>query len=326
MKSLAALPLDLLRALAVVLGFAAAATGLAAWGGAFSPTLDALTHFAPVGFALAVVAGVLALVTPRRHRLPATAAVVLIGLLAWGGLMGPDIARRLTFRPAAGAETIKIVQFNVLAFSGGDREKLAWIRSQDPDFVVLEETYGATQPLLDGLAAAYPYRTADDGWGVTILSKRPPVAQRTIAGAVMSMPWTWARYPGRFGDITLMAAHLVWPFPPGPQAEQLGQIAGELRGLDRPNAILAGDFNSTPWSFALRRFGKAAGLERRTHALPTWPASVPLGRLGVKSPTPFLAIDQVFAGSRWSTVSVRRGPSLGSDHRPVVVVLTRDAA
>ncbi|MGH7012300.1 MAG: hypothetical protein ACREEX_15810, partial [Caulobacteraceae bacterium] len=44
----------------------------------------------------------------------------------------------------------------------------------------------------------------------------------------------------------------------------------------------------------------------------------------LSSPFPFLPIDQVYAGDSWKTVSVKLGPRLGSDHLPVVVVLTRN--
>ncbi|HQR90495.1 MAG TPA: endonuclease, partial [Caulobacter sp.] len=42
------------------------------------------------------------------------------------------------------------------------------------------------------------------------------------------------------------------------------------------------------------------------------------------APAPFLPIDHVYAGGAWKTVSVVRGPALGSDHRPIVVKLRRD--
>ena len=64
------------------------------------------------------------------------------------------------------------------------------------------------------------------------------------------------------------------------------------------------------------------GLERRTRALFTWPAGR-FSRLRFAAPFPILAIDQVYAGSDWKTVAVRRGPELGSDHYPVVVELAR---
>lgn len=47
-----------------------------------------------------------------------------------------------------------------------------------------------------------------------------------------------------------------------------------------------------------------------------------------KPPTPFpmLPIDHVYAGKGWRAVSVTRGPRLGSDHYPMVVVLAPSAS
>ena len=92
-----------------------------------------------------------------------------------------------------------------------------------------------------------------------------------------------------------------------------------------PLWIVAGDFNVTPWSFALRRQDRALDLVRRTVLMPSWPA----GRLShnrVPAPFPYLPIDHIYAGRGWETVSVERGPRLGSDHYPVVVRLAPVAA
>jgi endonuclease/exonuclease/phosphatase (EEP) superfamily protein YafD len=40
-------------------------------------------------------------------------------------------------------------------------------------------------------------------------------------------------------------------------------------------------------------------------------------------PFPLLPIDQIYAGSGWRPVSVARGEAQGSDHYPIVAVLTR---
>ena len=87
-----------------------------------------------------------------------------------------------------------------------------------------------------------------------------------------------------------------------------------MKGRPREHVILVGDFNSTPWSFARRREETALGLERRTRILPTYPANGPFG-------VALLPIDHVYAGPGWGTVSINRGPRLGSDHYPIVAVL-----
>jgi len=87
--------------------------------------------------------------------------------------------------------------------------------------------------------------------------------------------------------------------------------------LPRERMILTGDFNSAPWSHMLRQTDAALGLTRRDRGLATFPAD----RRGFPWPVPVLPIDHVYAGPGWATVSVTRGPRLGSDHYPLVVIL-----
>ena len=100
-----------------------------------------------------------------------------------------------------------------------------------------------------------------------------------------------------------------------PEREALIHLA---EGQSREGLILAGDFNLTPWSFALTRLDHGLGLERRDRAIPSWPAKRPVA--GVQLTTPaILPIDHVYAGLRWRTVAIRRGPNMGSDHYPLIV-------
>jgi endonuclease/exonuclease/phosphatase (EEP) superfamily protein YafD len=59
--------------------------------------------------------------------------------------------------------------------------------------------------------------------------------------------------------------------------------------------------------------GSQLGMERRDRALCTWKA--------LYSPVAFLPIDHFHAGEAWRTVSIARGPRLGSNHYPFVVTL-----
>jgi endonuclease/exonuclease/phosphatase (EEP) superfamily protein YafD len=86
--------------------------------------------------------------------------------------------------------------------------------------------------------------------------------------------------------------------------------------------ILSGDFNSTPWSFALRRLdGGLAPLTRRTHAFFSWPANV--ARMRKAFPLPLMPIDHVYAGPDWRTAGLRRLPRSASDHYAVMATFVR---
>lgn len=136
---------------------------------------------------------------------------------------------------------------------------------------------------------------------------------------VMS-PVTLATFSDRRGDYVLIGLHRPWPMNVDEVARQEAYLRRLVRSFGPETAIVVGDFNSTPWSFDRRREDEAMGLIRRTRALFSWPADRVSHN---RSPThlPLLPIDHIYAGSGWRTVSVERGPRLGSDHYPVIVVL-----
>ena len=67
-----------------------------------------------------------------------------------------------------------------------------------------------------------------------------------------------------------MTTHMDWPMPVERQSGQLAALAQVVAGVEGP-LVLAGDFNSTPWSYALRGFVDDAGLKRETASLLTYP-------------------------------------------------------
>lgn len=328
MKWLIAFPLELVRAGALVLAFASLVAGLAAWGGFQHPTLDALTHFAPVGLAASAFAGLIWLASTGPHALRSSGPVALLGAFVWLALMAPELADAALHKTSPKAdETLKIVQFNLWTADDHTAEKLAWLRAQDPDIIVLHEVASRAEPLLKALAKSHPYASGCEDrqqpCSAMILSKTRPVKSARIAaeGAASG----WASYRTRAGTFTVAGVHLTWPTQSELQHRQLAKVKAGLNDLPKDSLILAGDFNLTPWSFTLRDFDRDSGLTRRTLAAFSWPAAS-YERFKLNLPFPILPIDHVYAGEAWRTVEVRRGPSLGSDHRPILVVLTRDAA
>ena len=309
------------RAAALLLALGCAGLAVAGQGGRWDARLDLLNHAAPVWLAGAVAAGALWAALGRWNWV--TPALALVGALASGWLMAPEIAAMVRLPPRASGEILKIVEFNVWARNADPAATARWILAQDADFVVLEE---ATTPIVQRLRARYPYGSVcggDDLCSTMILSSRRPLAEENKGRT--SLTAVWGIYPDARGPITIVGAHHSWPWPLGKQQAEGLRLALMLGHFPKARMILAGDFNSTPWSFALRRQDKALGLERRTLALFSWPARNPYEwprGWRIPTPLPLIPIDQVYAGSGWRTLSVRRGPRLGSDHYPVVVTLT----
>ncbi|MBA4011539.1 MAG: endonuclease [Phenylobacterium sp.] len=301
-----------LRGIVLPIGAVSAAAAIIALGGRFSGRLDILTHFAPLylaGGAVTLAAAIFA----HRRLLPALlgAAAVVASL----SLMLPELLRPQSPRlPPNAPGQIKLIQFNAARDSDGLEQRLAWLAAEDPDVLVVEDS----RPLFQTAVTQRLGRQMSCGktCEVAIFTRTPaerieaPRRGRKGLGPAITI----AHLAGPSGEFTVMGVHYVWPTNVENHAENSARLQQLMKGRSRERLILVGDFNSTPWSFSRRREDAALGLERRTYALPTWPADRPFGLA-------LLPIDHVYAGSDWGTVSITRGPRLGSDHYPVVAVL-----
>lgn len=315
-----------LRGTALMLCMVAAVTGLGCLGGLFSDRLDILTHAAPIWLVCGLMGLALALACPRDGERKALAVIGLVGVVAILGVMSPELLSTLhrPAKPVPGVSTFKVVQFNLWAGNHDPEATAAWILKQNADVLIAEEAGGGAWPVLRALKTAYPYKTAcraKRGCDTWIYSRWPIIAEHGFYQDGEGLIGSWATLRHPRGDFTVVGNHFVWPIPAGHWQAQSRTLARKLKPFDKDTLIVTGDFNSTPWSWSLRRQDKALGLERRTRALASWPSG-PFSRL-VSAPFPILPIDHVYAGKAWKTVKVERGPVLGSDHRPVVVTLVR---
>ncbi|MBP7649941.1 MAG: endonuclease/exonuclease/phosphatase family protein [Phenylobacterium sp.] len=314
----------LVAGLMFVQGLVCAVAALIAQGGRVRPSLDILTHFAPFWLASAVVVvGYALLLAPRQLRMTFL-TLGGVGVIASSALILPEFTRPMSPRaPAGAANQIKVIQFNVWGRNADLGETAQWIVDQNPDIVVVEE---ASVAIREALVARRAYHVVCGDCQVMIFSKLRPVdsgAPASPAGQPRP-PIARGTYRNAGGEFVVLGVHYTWPTQGSLQQQQGRRLAWVLDHYPKEAMILTGDFNSTPWSFSRRREDRLFGLERRTRALFSWPAGEFSGRR-IKMPFPFLPIDHVYAGKTWKTVSVKRGPRLGSDHYPVIVTLARAA-
>ena len=292
-------------------GLCALAAGLAQLG-RWSPTWDLLTHLAPIYFAAGIVVVLAAAGFGGRLRIPVLAAG-LTCVLAAGLLMAPEYLRSAGPRAVAGAgPTFKVIQFNAWSGRNGQAKLLAWLKAERPDVVVIEE---ANSAVAEALSRAGWWSVAGRS-AVMLFTPRQPLAAiiptdnetgpMELNGVVVASP---------AGPVTVLGVHAPWPSHPTLQRDH-DLLLPIVRSYPTATTILAGDFNSTPWSFSRQRDDRDFGLIRRTRAVFTWPIAAYRRRL-----IPLLPIDHVYAGAGWATVKVERGPTLGSDHYPVAVTL-----
>jgi len=295
-----------------------AAAGMGAHLGRTSLDFDLLAHFAPVWLAGALACVIVGLLTLRGLAQIVIVGIAAGGVVAAGSLIAPELTR--STGPTAAADApgrIKLVQFNVWAHNRNNVETVDWLEREDPDIAVLEET---TPPLRELIRERGRWRIVCPNCEVMVLSRAAPIAVGGPATPPAQGPLTRATFRDAQGDFTIIGVHYAWPTDGGDQQAQEARLAEAIAATPRRRTIVVGDFNSTPWSYARRRWDEVFGLVRRDRALFTWPARQST-RMRWLSLVPFLPIDHVYAGRGWATVDVHRGPKLGSDHYPVVVTL-----
>lgn len=293
-----------------------AGAAVAAQFGRSNLQFDVLSHFAPFWFAGGMSALLLAFLF-RGYARALIAGAAAVAVVAAGVLIAPELVRSTGPKASADAPgQIKLVQFNVWHNADGFERSVDWLIAQNPDIVVIEESQPAVRTLIE---ARTDWHATCADCEVAIYSRRPPIPDGSPAIPGAPGPLTRAVFQDARGRFTVLGIHNAWPTDPD-QPFQEARLARTLAGTDTSRTIVSGDFNSTPWSFARRQWDAQFEVIRRDRALFSWPA-FQYKRLRFLGWFPFLPIDHVYAGKDWATVSVKRGPRLGSDHFPVVVIL-----
>lgn len=294
---------------------------------------DQPNHFLPFWLVLTAAGAVLVRLAlePRRARVVVLSFAAL-ALLSGGLPVGGEYLARFTaVKVEPQINDLKVLQFNILQGNPWPPYARARIAEAEADVATLQEPHPEVLTAPE-LLTAYPYRTPCVGQVClsAIWSKRPITTWRYDRILIpntqpqIGLDILWADTTGPDGKpVRIVNTHYGWPWPPKFQRPQRGALADYLDPFDKQSLILTGDFNSTPWSVAMRRQDRRlAPLERRTRALYTWPAYVP--RIFKPTRIGILPIDHVYAGPAWRTVSVERLARGASDHYPVLVRLRRE--
>ena len=268
---------------------------------------------------MGLVAAVLALATGRRVAAALLLAVTLVqgGDMAW--LRARSAQATAGMAPAVGALTV--VEANLLWSNDDPGRLIAWIGERHPDILVLTELSPRFATALNDALPDYLYHLVDNPesrrataiysrWPITtwrlipLLGDRAPSwAPKAIVASVMTDR----------GTVRVAALHPTNPLRPHAwwrHNQELDLLARALTGLAGPT-VVAGDFNATPWSPALRRFAQRLGLSGYNVAA-TWPDL--LGPFG-------LALDHILVSPDLTVDAIGAGPEIGSDHRPLIATI-----
>lgn len=191
-----------------------------------------------------------------------------------------------------------------------------WMISVSPEIVVVSEVSLGFGKQLD-LMLEYPHRIirpSHDPFGIALLSKLP-IKDSSVIKDNEDIPHISATLMMGDQPIKIAAIH---PMPPlSPEYHQardknLSALARNSMAGGVP-AVIAGDFNATPWSTDFAELDKL-GWHRASGLRPTWPFWG-RGLFGIP-------IDHVIASSQWRLLGNTVGPDIGSDHYPILVRLS----
>lgn len=302
------------------------------------PALEPVTELAPWTAATAAVAGLAGLAA--RKWIPSWSSICCLASSAILAVaFGPAQWRAVVaWKSSPGAVELRVMSLNFW-FENPDTERLLdLIEQTDPDIIVLTEAGESALIRLSAGLSEYPSRFTCGAMpycGVAIFSRlsgRPLPGGADLADGLTRPPGDWGVIPMAAAEFQLpdgewfpvAAAHALRRGGVAADAASMSAVAQMTMGLPRKDlAILAGDFNSPDWSWTLRRLEERIPLQRRTFGVRTWPA--PSSPLNAGVPAAVFGIDHVFAGRGWLTVSVERGPDVGSDHYPVLSAFRRAA-
>jgi endonuclease/exonuclease/phosphatase (EEP) superfamily protein YafD len=233
--------------------------------------------------------------------------------LWWGG----------TASAAPGGVPLRVVSANVLSQNRTPEQVLEFVRAADADLVVLVDARQKRwQPVLTALGALYPYsapQAARERRSVILFSRHPIFDQQVVRPPGGRRPYLVAEVAVGGATVVVAGVHPSSPSPSEPgdtrrRNRELDHIAEVASEADRP-LIVAGDFNTTPWSPYFRDLLAAAGLRNAAEGhgyIATWPAFF--------WPA-LIPIDHVLLKGPLAATTLRRGPAVGSDHFPIIADL-----
>lgn len=272
------------------------------------------------------------LIAHFRLHLLALAAVILVaalGLRAWRAtwrslvavivsLAGLGVLWETPERPGEGIE-ITVLAANLYNPNDQTDAVADVLLAVDADILITNETTKAYQRGASNLLLRYPYRLA--------LSTTGPILRTVL----------WSKFPMREGRLMLedtvepTGAHAVLEIDPetelsvigvhlahtaiGTQARQIEALGAVAEGMPRP-MVIAGDFNSTPWSWGMARVANLTGTERIGGYRVTWLGEYPGLEMGSRALLGH-PIDHILVSTGIGVKGVGTIELPGSDHRGV---------
>lgn len=259
----------------------------------------------------------------------------LVGIAASATIVLPEIINTSAKADTAPQNTVRVMTYNINASFGPATANLAPIDDADPDILLLQEFWHSIrEEIEDQLDRRFPHKLIcrePIGAYLAIYAKRPitPLDGQDCLTTPDLEPKAAAIFAettdGAGRPFTVAVTHLRWPAPVERQKGQMRELAARLASIETP-VLVGGDFNSTPFSYALKQFATDARVQRQTRFLPSFPAAVAshlesFSRfIAVPIPfgvPPFLPLDHLMTRGMAVSHVTLSADSGASDHYPV---------
>ncbi|WP_352338112.1 endonuclease/exonuclease/phosphatase family protein [Psychrobacter sp. 16-MNA-CIBAN-0192] len=220
-------------------------------------------------------------------------------------------------------DQIKIMVSNVLTTNNKTQKLVDLVHKEQPDILITLESDKKWQQALSVIEPDYPYSVKvplDNLYGMHLYSKLELIDPQVKYLIIDDIPSIHTQL--RLRDDCIVWLYCLHPMPPSPtEADKSTTRDAELlmvgRHIKENNqiAILAGDLNDVAWSKTTRRFQRISELldpRIGRHFINTFHVSYPFLRW---------ALDHIFHSPCFTLVDMKRLPSIGSDHFPVLTTL-----
>ena len=297
---------------------ALAALTLAAFFGRWIWWLDVLANFRAQYVVALALLGLIVMMSKWRKTGYAILGVALVNLVVVLPLfLGSPADARID------ADDIRVMTFNLLSENQQYSDVIDYIRTVDPDLVLLHEASRPWEVAIESADLDYEIVRArsDDlifgtlvlvrGEGITAVSHGfAAAAARAVALEYTPHGWETA--------LSVLGTHPLAPTDQDRADLRDAQIgfAGEWASEQAGAFIVVGDFNATPWSWPFRRLMSAADLENSQTGFGLQPTFRSTTNLLLRIP-----IDHLVHSPALEVTGRQLGPALGSDHFPLVVDL-----
>jgi endonuclease/exonuclease/phosphatase (EEP) superfamily protein YafD len=278
--------------------------------GRFDWRFDLLAHWR---FHYEIIAIVLFIVFATRRQYRYAGWMMLLVFFNGILVLHPFRVHVSASTTTSAVHSLHIATANVLCSNESYQPVLEWVASLKPDVLVLVEVTHAWKKSLASINQQLPYSVVvaeKEGRGLAVYSRYSFDRSDVLYLGDDRRPAIYCAMGADAGNIKIVAAHPQSPLSGRHTRERdtyltdLASIVAEIAGP----VVLVGDLNTTPWSYPFEDLVRSARLTPGPQMPATWPAF--LGRLGIP-------IDHILVRNL-SIESLRTGPSIGSDHIPLV--------